>query len=309
MDFQYKDIILLICKYLHDKNKINYLSVSKSAHILKHETIFRKKVDLHQILQLSYFDQFTNVIVGERFDKLPKNTKLVTFSDYFNKSINGLNFPPNIIGIKFGRCFDSNIDDCIPSTIKYLTFGKNFDCPINKKLPDNIIHVVFGRYFNKPINGILPDNLKHLHLGRYFNQSIDNLPSSLITLFLGHWFNEPICKLPNGLQNLYIDSIYSFTIKYLPSSIINLYLRNTTHIGLKIPYGVKTLILKGLCDLNNMIPSSVTHLTLIRKNHNYSDEEIPQSLKYLYVNSNFDERCMPNHPNMKIKYVKDNIWY
>jgi hypothetical protein len=309
MDFQYRDIIILICKYLKDKDKLNYLSVTAISHTFKHFVVFRKKIYLDKILDVSYFDRFTDIIITKRFDRLPKNTKLITFDDNFNEPINDLIFPPSVINLKFGKLFNQTIDNCIPLTIKYLTFGRDFNIPIKYMLPGSIIYLAFGRYFNQSIHGILPNNLKHLDFGKHFNQSIDNLPSSVITLYLRWYFSKPIHQLPNRLQILYIDSVCFITIRSFPLSITNLHLTFGRHQISKIPDRVKFLTLGNSIDLsNNAIPSSVSHLALYRAEHDYPDEVIPQSVKYLYVNKTFRHRHFPNHPNMKIKYTKIN-WY
>ena len=71
------DVISHVCRYMNDKQKIYILSITVAMNKLKSEILFTKPVMLDHIVKLSYFDQFRNIIVQNRFKRLPKSTKVI----------------------------------------------------------------------------------------------------------------------------------------------------------------------------------------------------------------------------------------
>jgi len=134
------DEILHICARLSDKDNIHLSGTSKRFSVIKFHILFLTKILVKNIIHLSYFHQFSNVIMCDTNEPLPKNTRSLTFGDHLNKSI----------------------DVCVPDSVTHLTFGYYFDQPIKNYIPNSITHLTFGFKFNQPINSCTPDSVTHL---------------------------------------------------------------------------------------------------------------------------------------------------
>jgi len=156
------DEILHICAHLSDKDNIQFSTTSKRLSIIKFRILFFTKMQINDIIHLSYFHQFSNVIMSDTNESLPKHVMNLTFGWNFNQPING----------------------CIPDSVTHLTFGIYFNQPINGCIPNSVTHLRFGCYFNQPINDCIPEFVTHLMFGWFFNQSIDSIPNSLVNISL-----------------------------------------------------------------------------------------------------------------------------
>lgn len=77
-------LIIKICGYLNDHNKLNYLSTSKSYDKIKNFVSFNSDAKLCDIVNLAYFDQFTRiclVIYSNDLLLLPKTAKFRKITD------------------------------------------------------------------------------------------------------------------------------------------------------------------------------------------------------------------------------------
>ena len=94
------DIFCYICTFLRDIDKLKFLSLSSSTHILKFKIFFNDRVHIDKIISVIFFDRFTNIIT----DCLCK-------------------YPQHITHLTFGYKFNQYIKDCIPNSVTHLTFG------------------------------------------------------------------------------------------------------------------------------------------------------------------------------------------
>ena len=166
------DEILHICAHLSDKDNIHLSATFKRFSYIKFHALFFTKMHIKDIIRLPYFHQFSNVIMFDINEPLPKHIICLTFVDGFNQPI----------------------DNRIPDSVAYLTFGWNFNQPINSCIPDSVTHLTFGRWFNQAINGCIPDSVTHLTFGYYFDQNIDQLSISINYISLSSNYKREITE-------------------------------------------------------------------------------------------------------------------
>src|SRR5437868_3282394 len=99
-----EDLITNILNILPTKDKLNLMIICTYFNEFKYKIFFNHIVDYDKIKKLSYYDQFTNLLL-KNIQKLPKYTTQLTFGNKFNK----------------------DIKNCIPNSVTYLTFGDNFN--------------------------------------------------------------------------------------------------------------------------------------------------------------------------------------
>jgi len=97
------DEFLHICAQLSDKDNVHLSTASKRFSIIKFRILFFTKMHVKDIIHLSYFHQFNNIIMSDGNELLPKH----------------------VINLTFGKHFNKTIDGCIPDST-HLTFGKAF---------------------------------------------------------------------------------------------------------------------------------------------------------------------------------------
>ena len=187
------DEILHICAQLSDEDNINLSATSKRLSVIKFRIIFFTLICIKNIIHLSYFHQFTNVIMLDTNEFLPKHVTHLTFGYYFNQPINSC-IPESVTNLTFGGHFNQPINGCIPDSVTHLTFDCNFDQPINGCIPESVTHLTFGDCFNQPINNCIPDSVTHLTFGDYFDQNIDELPISINNISLSSNYKRSISE-------------------------------------------------------------------------------------------------------------------
>jgi len=206
------DEILHICAYLSDKDNIHLSATSKHFLIIKFRILFFTKVHIKDIIRLSYFHHFSNVIMSDVNESLPKHVTHLTFDRDFNQSINSC-IPDSVTHLTFGAEFNQLINGCIPDSVSHLTFGAWFNKKINSCIPDSVTHLTFGFYFNKPINSCISDSVTHLTFGYRFNQQInDCIPGSVTHLIFGSNFDQNMDELPVSVINISLSSNYKHPI-------------------------------------------------------------------------------------------------
>jgi len=177
------DEFLHICAYLSDKDNVHLSATSIRLSVIKFRILFFTKAHIKDIIHLPYFHQFSNVIMSDTNDPLPKRTSCLTFNNRLNKSVNSC-IPKSVTHLTFGYDFNQSIKDCIPDLVTHLIFGHNFNQPINSCIPKSVTHLTFGWNFNQPINSCIPDSVTHLTFGWDFNQSMDPIANSAISILL-----------------------------------------------------------------------------------------------------------------------------
>ena len=214
------DIIFLVADKLSDKYKINMFNVNIDFYKLKDELLLNNRVSYDKIVNIKYFDNFTNIYFpNEDIDNLvlPKNIKRLTFGPYFNQLIQ--NIPNSVTHLTFGICFNKPIEN-IPNSVTHLIFGCNFNQLI-QNIPNLVTHLTFGHSFDQLIQNI-PNSVTHLTFGFRFNQLIQNIPNSVTHLTFGYRFNQPIQNIPDSLTHLTFGDCFNqaidcilYSIKYL----------------------------------------------------------------------------------------------
>ena len=227
------DEILHICAYLSDKDNIHLSATSKHFLIIKFRILFFTEMRVKDIINLSYFHQFTNVIMSDTNQSLPKHVTNLTFCYSFNQTINNC-IPDSVTHLTFGHHFNQPINCSLPDSVTYLTsdcwnnqrkkifisksvthltFGVDFNQEINGRIPDSVTHLTFGYHFNRPINDCIPHSVTHLIFGFKFNQPINScVPDSVTYLKFGWSFNQSIDSIPISIKYISLSSNYKHPI-------------------------------------------------------------------------------------------------
>ena len=126
------DEILHICAQLSDKDNIHLSATSKRFSIIKFRILFFTQMYVKDIINLSYFHQFSDIIMSDTNGSLPKHTNRLTFNDHLNQSINGC-IPESVTNLTFGYHFDQNIDE-LPISISNIELSINYKRKISKNM-------------------------------------------------------------------------------------------------------------------------------------------------------------------------------
>jgi len=187
------DEILHICAHLSDKDNIHLSATSKRLSIIKFRILFFTQMYAKDIINLSYFHQFNDVIMFDINEPLPKHVTHLTFAHKFNQPINSciLN---SVTHLTFGDSFNKTIKDCIPKSVTHLAFGWDFNLPIYGCIPDSVTHLTFSYCFNQPINDCISDFVMDLSFGWNFDQNIDSLPVSINNITLSSNYKREISE-------------------------------------------------------------------------------------------------------------------
>jgi len=186
------DEIMHICSHLSDKDNIRFSATSKRLSDIKFRILFFTMMRINDIVHLSYFHQFSDVVMSDTNESLSKHVIHITFGACFNQPINSC-IPDSITHLTFGGDFDQLINGCIPDSVSHLTFGRDFDQPIKDCISNFVTHLTFGYRFNQPINNCIPDSVTHLTFGPCYNQAINGcVPSSVTHLTFGSSYNQAI---------------------------------------------------------------------------------------------------------------------
>jgi hypothetical protein len=300
---------------MNNLQKVNFLSINIMTHKLKTKTYFKKTVILDDITGLFYFDQFENILIRNRFNRLPANARIVQFDDDFNDFVCDLEHTKKVTHMIFGKSFNKPIIGCIPRTIRYLLFGMHFNQSIdNDAIPNSVVNLKFGRRFNQSIKDNIPSSVKYLTFGKGFTYVENKMTlDALINLQLPYyWLRYQVESLPSNLTYLVIT--YSRDIFEIPSSVIRLHLLIDTRVPGPlakncIPVGVIFLTITSLLDIDiaNIIPHTTRRLRLEAFSNVINlSESLPLSLKRLELSSHiYDKFILKNdRPGLKIKRLK-----
>jgi len=254
------ELYLIISKNFNDKDKIAMSMTAKKLFGLRDIFTYDSEVDFDAIRKLPYFNNFTNVKMGEQYvsesgaeilplkcervhaivhDHIPLfktiagkcvNTWHITFNDNFNTVT-----------------FDTKSAHIFRTSVTHLTFSKNFNCLMYYYIPNNIIYLDFGYHFNKYIYPPVLKLIKYLKFGKCYNQDADfSLLKNLIHLTFGDDFDRSVTnKLPSSLTHLTFGSNFNQQINNIPSSVTHLTFTSGYKFVESIPSTVTFLVING----------------------------------------------------------------
>jgi len=173
------DMLKLGILDINDKQKVILLSCCKKMDFLKNFLWFNDQAMHYRVVNLSYFDRFTNMYICGKV-MLPKNIKRITFGILFDESIVGY-IPSTVTHLLFSCGFNKPIKNSIPASVTHIRFASDFDQPIEECIPESATHIQFGRNFNQPIKGYIPRSVTHIRFGRDHYQFIkeDDIPPTV----------------------------------------------------------------------------------------------------------------------------------
>ena len=284
-------------------NNFRYDEITKTLYVnpLFNEDLTGVPVDTQKIKFVTGWKFYSYVENKSKFNKpigcvecinkfcprnLPLGLKKINFKNgCFSQCVDCL--PESLISLKFGQDFNQPVK-MLPSSLLILKFGYSFNQCVDY-LPSNLTHLTFEYNFNQPIK-FLPKNLKYLVLGRKFNFPLDNLPETLTYLETNTPFVIELNTIPKSLKELYLGTSENF--KKYPENLSN----TITHLSL--------YCYKKNNDFNKL-PNSITHLTLVRLEQQFSG--LPSQLSYLEIDGYFNNPigcvgcdnllCAKNLPN------------
>lgn len=163
------------------------------------------------------------------------NSVIICFNNIDDNTL-----PKNIINISFSIYYNNTINN-LHNYIKYIDFYETneksiFNQNINN-LPDELNTFLSGYNFNKLINN-LPNKIIKISLESTFNNKLNNLPKSLINLI---WNSTNIIKNMNPVKILEIGYKYNKTIDFIPEGIEILKLYNYLHNINDLPSSIKEI--------------------------------------------------------------------
>lgn len=148
MDLLIDDVIICIAKFLNNKEKIIFLSLSMKLHKLKNNIYYDDYVCLHKIYDLPYYNMFTHVIFNKLGYNLP-NSITHLFFEYLISNKRGIlikdnvKIPVTVTHLSFNSMFNQDITDFIPRSVTHLTFGNNFNKNIKDLNIDESVEIYF----------------------------------------------------------------------------------------------------------------------------------------------------------------------
>lgn len=116
MDLFSSDMILLFIQCLDDKDKNNFLSINKFNDNLKPNVLFHTQIYISRIIDLPYYNNFTNIYLDYIFEHQPK-------------------LPSSITNLTFAYQFYDNMENYIPSSVTHLNFGHTYNDSIKNVIP------------------------------------------------------------------------------------------------------------------------------------------------------------------------------
>lgn len=251
----YKDIILIICRFIGDEKDITYfLSVCKYLYKFKNEIYYSRSVEPNDIIYTSYYDRFTNLVISERIHKLLK----------YN-----FKFPLNLRHLTITN-YEGNLNFIRNTNITHLYLMEN--CKINTKkfiLPPSLFHLTWKleRMQRFPFNSI-PPTLKEICIGNY-QYEFKKFPSTLVSIIIdkNNFFGVPpyffpenlkklvligygvnIFDLPKSIEEIHLVGCELKTITNFPKNLLHLVLDKTSGTGsleMKLPLNLKTITITG----------------------------------------------------------------
>lgn len=203
------EIISIVLVFISDKDKIYYLSTTRTLNQTKCSVTYDDKVDISKILLLSYKNNFTHVTHETYITTIPQGVTHLTYSGTNYKLKRG-DVPTSVTHLMFNGMTDKYISEYIPP-VTHLTFGGLFDQAITVNIPETVTHLTFGGAFRQSIcEGNIPSSVTHLKFGAYHNQHISKniIPSSVTHIFFGWWFDHDLDNIPETVTHISLPSTY-----------------------------------------------------------------------------------------------------
>lgn len=110
---------------------------------------FDTEMYIFDIMELPYFDRFSDVVVRDTESPIPKCVTHLTFTFGFNKKI-GSCLPATVTRLTFSNNFNQLIKGAVPKSVTHLTFGHCYRSPVIDYIPESVTHLKFGAMFDRP---------------------------------------------------------------------------------------------------------------------------------------------------------------
>ncbi len=230
------DLILLLLSHLHrDKDRLHLLATSRRLHSLHSHIRLRTAMPLNIAHTLSYFHQFTRLIVSNSGSI--RKQKIV--------------LPATVTHLELDKWMGSIASLIKQCQLTQLIVRKT--CMLKlKKLPNTLTHLTWESHLKIPTNA-LPDTLINLKIN-YYIHPLPKLPPKLNLLYLDKFVGSGYLSsinlpptLPLSLQTLVL-AVHRYDPAIVPI------LQNYTH--------VQTMIFPRSWrkdnDVSQIIPASVT---------------------------------------------------
>jgi len=323
MIIKMNDIIIKICDYLYDYDKLCFLSITKKHNERKKNIHFNEKVHVTKIKKLNYFDSFTNIKIEYGMDKYPKSLTSLTIDNNSDedieipKTIKNLtikdanekiikNLCEGIEKIEIGFTI-KNMKKYIPKSVKHLKIGSLCRySDVTNCIPENVTHLTISGIMTETIKGKIPTNVTHLILDdvqlKKCDRSLKNcFHEGLISLELyGTMFEGELdgC-IPHSIKHLVINEPgRNIKIKAIPEGVTYLDI-GTISID-NIPNTVTHLIMCFNDEKWRFIPPSVIYLDILGAK--YKKNLVPKNVKHL-VFQNYRKECAPRNIPLHVEFV------
>ncbi len=273
---------------------------------------------------------------------IPNNIIELSFDYNFNQPLQKGVIPNSVKILKLGKSFNQHLKvGDLPDGLEAIDFGFSFNKPLNINIiPNTVKTIVLSNNFNQILKkGDIPEGVESLYFNTYtMTLQKDVLPSTLLLLDFGYHYNSndeyPIINedvLPFGIKELRMCGNYYHVLKkgVIPNSVrklrigygltkvftecffpesINCLILDCLDVKLNgyIPKSVKTIIFMSY-DIKNIsyydIPSHVSylHIPYIKK-----DDKIPDTIKYLNVDYDYDFHINENTNLLYLEIPKLN---
>lgn len=206
-----EDMLLLVIDKLSDKDKIKFLQISKIMNMYKHKILFHDEISCVKIQNLSYYDNFTNVIFIEGC-VLPKKIERVVIGLDFLSNINNNNNDKIYISAPI-VCYTI---DClfalkiILSSVTFLSIRTNFYCDIPNTVTHLSVKIWVGSNSGFDNNINIPNSVIFLHINKIMLLIPKILPETLVHISFGKKINLPLQNdIPNTIKKLTLPSTYN----------------------------------------------------------------------------------------------------
>lgn len=196
------EIIVDICNYLQDMDKISLTATCRDLHKVKNILFYDDIIEYRKIKNSPVKYNFRNLIINDGDDVTDllnfKCLKYLTFGDNFNQDIKGY-IPLTVTHLTFGFYFNQDIKGCIPSSVTHLKFGVRFNKNIKGNIPPSVTHLIFDYFDDNNIKEFIPSTVKYLVFGDYIKRYIQ-LP--ITHLSFGSNLNQNKGHIPSEITHL-----------------------------------------------------------------------------------------------------------
>ena len=241
-----------IVRFLSDRDILNLCSCSHYFWKLIHEVEFTTKVNISQIMGLSYYDSFVNIECGcyirilpaklryldwQSDVPLPETPNSLTFLKLSRNCRCGLFLLPNsLTHLQLGYDYDQDLPS-LPNSLTYLSLGHQYNRKL-LSLPDSLTYLILGAEYDQDLPWF-PNSIKYLKFGYNFNRLLARLPENLINLHLGFHYNQFLPPLPDSIECLELGYRFGKPIYNIPSSLKHLIITRNIQLPIGLHPNVK----------------------------------------------------------------------